>query len=260
MKRITRIPNPRALSKIAVATSVGLILAAASLVTVSLAPSSLAAQEPPAVEEDRVLEIGLIGAGSMGGPLGQLWADAGHDVIYSSRNPEELMDLVRSAAPRATAGYADAASHFGEVVVLAVPPSAVPQLGEDYGHLMEGKIVIDITNPRVDRDGEITNEWLEMGTGVAMAQYLPGARVVKAFNTLAAGMLTSEAHRDGELVGVPVAGDDDEAVETVMQLVRDAGFEPVYVGDLESASRFDRGTPVWVTGMTADEIREEMGL
>lgn len=260
MQRSAPIPNARKVFQLAVATAVGLALATGSPATGCLTAGSLAAQEPPAVQEDRVLQIGLIGAGSMGGPLGQLWAAAGHDIVYSSRNPEELMGLVRSAAPRAAAGYADAASHFGEVVVLAVPPSAVPQLGEDYGHLMQGKIVIDITNPRVDRDGEITNDWLEMGTGLAMSQYLPGARVVKAFNTLAAGMLTTEAHRDGELIGVPVAGDDDEAVETVMQLVRDAGFEPVYVGDLEEASRFDRGTSVWVTGMTADEIREELGL
>lgn len=236
--------------------------AATSLAVLALASAPLTAQEeqPIAEREGRSLRIGIIGSGSMGGPLGQLWAEAGHQVLYSSRHPGELMDLVESAAPRASAGYPDAAAHFGEVVLLAVPPSAVPQIGRDYGHLMEGKVVIDLTNPRVDRDGEIAEEWLEMGTGVAMAQYLPGARVVKAFNTLAASMLHEEAHRSGELVGVPVAGDDDEAVEITAQLVRDAGFEPVIVGPLERAREFDRGTDVWVTGMTADEIREALGL
>jgi 8-hydroxy-5-deazaflavin:NADPH oxidoreductase len=195
----------------------------------------------------------------MGGPLGRLWADAGHQVLYSSRNPGQLMDLVREAAPRASAGYPDAAAYFGDVVVLAIPPGAVPELGEDIGHLMEGKIVIDLTNPREDRDGPLTAEWLEMGTGLAMAQYLPGARVVKAFNALSAPMLR-EAHRAGEQLGIPIAGDDEDAVAVVTALVRDAGFEPVVVGPLESARRFDRGTPVWVTGMTARELRDALGL
>ncbi len=76
----------------------------------------------------------IIGAGAMGGPIGQLWAAAGHQVLYSSRNPDQLMELVRSAAPRASAGYPDAAAFFGEVVLLAVPPVAIPQIGEDFGH------------------------------------------------------------------------------------------------------------------------------
>ena len=138
--------------------------------------------------------IGIIGSGAMGGPMGLLWAEAGHEILYSSRNPDQLMELVRDAAPRASAGYADAAAFFGEVILLAVPPSAIPQIGEDYGHLMQGKVVIDISNPRADRDGvEITEEWLEMGTGLAMAEYLPGVRFVKAFNTLGSRMLGSES-------------------------------------------------------------------
>ncbi len=233
-----------------------------ALATVFLLVSTglpVAAQGTPTEPEGRSLRIGIIGSGTMGGPIGQLWADAGHQVLYSSRNPDQLMDLVRDAAPRASAGYPDAAAHFGEVILLAVPPSAVPQIGEDYGHLMEGKVVIDLTNPREDRDGLISNEWLEMGTGLAMAQYLSGARVVKAFNTLGSGML-GEAHRPGEWIGVPVAGDDAEAVEVAALLVRDAGFEPVVVGPLARASEFDRGTPVWVSGMTAAEVRAALGL
>lgn len=228
---------------------------AASLLAAAIPHTAVSGEDSGA----RSLEIGIIGAGDMGGPLGQLWAEAGHRIVYSSRNPHELMDLVAEAAPRASAAYPDAAADFGEVVLLAVPPSAVPGLGEDLGALLEDKIVIDITNPREDRDGPQTHEWLEMGTGLAMAQYLPGADVVKAFNTLGSFMF-EDAHRDGELIGVPVAGDNDESVEIVAGLVRDAGFEPVVVGPLESARLFDRGTDVWVTGMTAREIRAELGL
>ena len=206
------------------------------------------------------MRLGIIGSGNMGGPIGRLWAEAGHQVLFSSRNPEELMDLVRIAAPRASAGYADAAASFGEVVLLAVPPSAIPQIGEDYSHLMQGKVVIDLTNPRVNRDGPITNEWLEMGTGLAMAQYLPGVRLVKAFNTLPF-LLFDDANRSGERIGVPIAGDDEEALAIVALLVRDAGFDPVIVGPLARARDFDRSSRGnLVTGMTARQIRETLNI
>ena len=124
---------------------------------------------------------------------------------------------------------------------------------------MQGKVVIDLSNPRADRDGPLTDEWLEMGTGLAMAQYLPGVRLVKALNSLGSGMLANPI-RNGQRIGVPIAGDDDEAVDIVADLVRDAGLEPVIVGPLARASEFDRGSPVWVTGMSAREIREALNI
>jgi predicted dinucleotide-binding enzyme len=230
--------------------------------TASLAlssPAALSAQTPPAIAEGRALSIGIIGAGNMGGPLGTLLAAAGHRIVWATRNPEELMPLVQGAAPRASAGYASAAADFGDVVILAVPPSAIPELGQEIGPLLQGKIVIDITNPRLDRDGPITNDWLAMGTGLAMAQYLPGARMVKAFNTLGANMV-GNSETPGGRIGVPIAGDDAAAVATVRAIVRDAGFDPVVVGPLARAREFDRGTRVWVTGMTGAQVREALGL
>lgn len=75
-----------------------------------------------AAQQSRPLRIGVIGSGAMGAPLGLAWAAAGHQVLFSSRNPQELMDLVQQAAPRASAGYSDAAAYFGDVILLAVPP------------------------------------------------------------------------------------------------------------------------------------------
>jgi len=235
--------------------------AAAVLVLIALnTVAPLTAQPNAAAPPARPLRIGIIGAGNMGGPLGVTWAKAGHQVLWASRNPAELMPLVQQAAPRASAGYADAAAFFGDVVVLAVPPNAVPQLGQEIGSLLRGKLVIDMTNPRADRDGEEqTERWLEMGTGLAMAQYLPGARVVKAFNALGAPMLRDPAP-GGVRIGVPIAGDSAEDRERVATLVRDAGFEPVIVGPLARAKEFDRGTPVWVKGMNAQQLREALGL
>jgi predicted dinucleotide-binding enzyme len=233
---------------------------AAALTVLTVTASTLSAQAPVAEREGRALRIGIIGAGNMGGPLGVAWAQAGHQVVWSSRNPDQLMELVQAAAPRGAVGYPDAAAFFGDVIVLAVPPNAVEQLGRDYGHLMRGKIVIDITNPRADRDGEEqTARWLEMGTGLAMAQYLPDTRLVKAFNTLSARMLENPAP-NGVRIGIPIAGDDAEGRDVAVALVRDAGFEPVLVGALARAKEFDRGTPVWVSGMNAAEVRQALGL
>jgi predicted dinucleotide-binding enzyme len=201
----------------------------------------------------------MIGAGAMGAPIGLGLAAAGHQVVFSSRNPGELMELVQQAAPRASAGYSDAAAYFADVIVLATPPVAFEQLGRDYGELMRGKIVIDISNPRVDREGPITNEWLERGTGVSMAEFFPGARFVKAFNTVAPRNFANPL-RDGVRVGVPIASDDAEAAEITAQLVRDMGLDPVIVGPLTRAKEFDRGSPIWETGASAQEIREALRL
>jgi predicted dinucleotide-binding enzyme len=228
--------------------------------TVTVVPvAGQAVQSGQALQEGRALRIGIIGAGAMGAPLGLIWAEAGHQVMFASRNPEELMELVREAAPRASAGYADAAAYFADVIVLAVPPVAIPQLGEDFGDLMRGKILIDISNPRVDRDGEITNEWLEMGTGEAMAQYLPGTRFVKAFNTVNPRSFATP-ERDGVRIGVPIASDDEEASSITADLVRDIGLEPVIAGPLSRAKEFDRGSPIWETGASAQEIRETLNI
>ena len=237
-----------------------LALALALAFALALSSSPLFAQAGLAEQEGRALRIGIIGSGTMGGAIGLLWAEAGHQVLFSSRNPHELMDLVQSAAPRASAGYADAAAYFGDVILLAVPPGAIPQIGEDIGHLMQGKVVIDLTNPRADRDGPLTDEWLEMGTGLAMAQYLPGVRLVKAFNSLGARMLANPIGRSGEKIGVPIAGDDAEARDIVADLVRDTGLEPVIVGRLERAKEFDRGSPVWVSGQSAAQLRAALNL
>ncbi len=231
----------------------------ASAMALVLAFSPLSAQAGQAEREGRALRIGIIGSGTMGGAIGLLWAEAGHQILFSSRNPDQLMDLVQSAAPRASAGYPDAAAFFGDVILLAVPPGVIPQIGEDFGHLMQGKVVIDLSNPRADRDGPLTDEWLEMGTGLAMAQYLPGVRLVKAFNSLGARMLANPM-RDGARIAVPIAGDDYEARNIVADLVRDVGMDPVIVGPLARAREFDRGSPIWVTGASAQEIRETLNI
>ena len=206
------------------------------------------------------LRIGIIGSGRMGGAVGLRLAESGHEVLFSSRNPEQLDTLVEQASGRAHAGYPADAVAFGEVILIAVPYGALPQIGRDYAAAMAGKIGIDCGNPRADRDGPMADEAIARGTGIASAEYLPGTRLVRAFNAISSVEVSREAHRSGELIGVPIAGDDEEAVRTVVQLVRDVGFDPVIVGGLERAREFDRGTEVYVRGLTAVELRAALNL
>jgi predicted dinucleotide-binding enzyme len=214
----------------------------------------------PSWAQSKPLKIGFIGSGRQGGAMGILFAKAGHQVLFSSRHPEELKDLVAKAGPNAKAGLPQEAATFGDVVVIAVPYGVLPQVGKDYAALMKGKVVIELGNPREDRDGPMATDAKARGTGVASAEYLPGVKLVRAFNALSFVQVEKDAHRAGEKLGIPVAGDDPAAVKTVVQLVIDAGFDPVVTGNLSTAKWFDTGTPVYVKGMTAKQIRETLKL
>ena len=192
--------------------------------------------------------------------MGLRWAEAGHEILFSSRNPDQLTELVAQGGPNCRAGYPQEAAEFGEVILVAVPYAATPQIGRDYGDFMQGKVVIDCGNPYVQRDGEIAADALERGTGITSAEYLPGVRLVRAFNALSWREVQNEAHREGELIAIPIAGNDEEAVAVATQLVIDCGFDPVVVGGLDRARDFDQGTDVYVKGMTAREMREVLGL
>jgi len=207
------------------------------------------------------VRIGIIGSGMIGAALGRLWAEAGHQVIFSSRRPESLAHLVRSVGPSATSGTPAEAAQRGEVIVLAVPFSATPGLGAALAPHVAGKPLLDAGNPFPQRDGVVAVEARAggQGSGVYTARQFPGARVVKAFNTVYYKTLAEEAHREGERVGIPLAGDDAEAVAIAASLVRDAGFDPVVVGPLARSADFDPETAVWNTGMTAAQIRERLG-
>jgi predicted dinucleotide-binding enzyme len=208
----------------------------------------------------RPMKIGIIGAGKIGGTLAELWVKAGHEVLVSSRHPEQLQEMARSLGPKARAGTPREAAVFGDVVLISVPYGALPQVGKDLQKELKGKVVLDTGNPYPERDGEMAVEARRKGTGVASAEFLPGVRLVRAFNAINYRNLRSEAHRSGELVGIPIAGDDRQALDVAARLVRDAGFEPVVVGPLAKAKMFDVGSPVYTQLLTARELRARLGL
>ena len=231
----------------------GFLVAGGALV---LRPRRLRAQ----TMTTKPMKIGIIGSGRQGGAIGTLWAKIGHQVVFSSRNPDSLAGLVAAAGPDALAGTPAQAATFGDVVLIAVPYGALPQVGRDYAHLMKGKIVIDVGNPRVDRDGEVGKDGLARGTGVTSKEHLPGVRLVRALNALSFTQVTKESHREGEKLGIPIASDDQEAIAIAVQLVTDAGFDPVVVGGLARAKEFDAGTPVYVKGLTAVQLKAALKL
>ena len=206
------------------------------------------------------MKIGVIGAGHIGGTIGGLWTKAGHPVFFSSRHPAELQDLVARLGPLAEAGAVDQAIAFGDVVFVAVPYGALPQIGKDYGKSLAGKIVLDADNAVASRDGAIADEVERNGIGVTSQKYLPGARLVRAFDTLSYMIFEREANRAAPRLAVPIAGDDQEAVQVAAGLVRDAGFDPVEVGKLADASRFQRGAPGYGQNVSAAELRQKLSL
>jgi hypothetical protein len=209
---------------------------------------------------DSKMKIGIIGAGQIGSTIGGLWIKAGHPVFFSSRHPAELKDLVAGLGPLAQAGTVDQAIAFGDVVLMAVPYGAVPQIGRDYGKALAGKIVLDAGNAVASRDGAIADEAAHNGIGVTSQEYLPNARLVRAFNTLPYTIFANEANRPAPRLAVPIAGDDQEAVQTAARLVHDGGFDPVVVGKLADASRFQRGAPGYGQNVSAVALKQKLSL
>lgn len=206
------------------------------------------------------MRIGIIGCGNIGSALARHWIEAGHSLILSAKHQENAKRLAKQLGRQAFVGSALDAATQGEVVLLTVPLGQVPNLGNEVREALRGKIVMDTCNPYPERDGHYAEEVLKSGrgTGVWTASQIPGARVVRAFNSVYAEMFETQAHRKGQPVGVPLASDDEEGLKTVAALVRDAGFGPIIVGKLENGKLFDPGTPTYGSGLSDQELAAKL--
>ena len=228
-----------------------------NLLKASAAVALLAAIEWPshiAAAESKRMKIGMIGSGNVGSALGGVWARAGHQVMFSSRHLEDDQRLAAEIGRNARAGIPREAAEFGDVLVFAVPYGALPELGQTLRDSIKGKVVIDACNPFPRRDGEIAERAREKGAGLMSAELLPGARIVRAFNAIGADRM-SRAHEEPGRVGMPIAGDDEEALEIASRLIREIGYEPVHIGGLEMGRYLMPGTPL-AGERTPDEIRK----
>lgn len=204
--------------------------------------------------------IGFIGAGRVAGALARLAAHAGYDVVLSnSRGPETLAGLVEEIGTRARAATPGEAARAGDVVVVAVPVKA---LGELPVADLAGTTVVDTCNYYPQRDGSIPVLDEETTTTSELLQaLLPGAYVVKAFNSIAYTSLPmlARAPGDPERTALPVAGDEDPpeakaAKRAVIEMVERLGFHALDAGPLAEGWRFQRDTPAYGAPYSPDGL------
>ncbi len=201
------------------------------------------------------MKIGIIGSGRVGSAVGGAWVKAGHEVMFSSLNLDDDKKLAASLGGGARAGTTREAAAFGTVLLISVPYKALPSIGKDLGDLLKGKIVIDTSNPIVARDGDMAVTAREKGAGQSSQEFLPGARIVRAFNAIGYARMADAANQK-ERVGMPMAGDDQNAIATASALIRDVGYEPVLVGTLATMGKYlIPGTPL-AGERSPDEVRK----
>lgn len=204
------------------------------------------------------MKIGIIGSGNIGGNLGHHLAQAGHEVLFSSRHPEKLQGLVQKAGAHARAGTVQEAAQFGEVIVLSIPFGKIPEVAQEAGSLA-GKTLIDTTNPYEGRDGEIAakvKQDLNLRASQYTAQHFQQAHVVKAFNTIYYVNLRDKAFQpEGFRMAVPYAGDDTEAKKIVAQLLEDIGFDGVDIGNLSQSDVMEPDAILYNRVLHKDEVK-----
>jgi hypothetical protein len=229
-------------------------LEVAAAATAALALDGLPLSVRAASAATEKMKIGIVGSGSVGGTLGAVWVKTGHEVMFSSRNIEHDKALAAKLGPNARAGTPREAAAFGEVLMVSVPYRALPEVGKDLAGLIKGKVVIDTCNPFVSRDGEVATWARQKGAGLASAELLPGARIVRAFNAIGYTRMGA-AHEQPGRIGMPIAGDDAQAIAIASRLIRDIGYAPVLIGGLAMGKHLMPGTPL-AGERTPDEIRQ----
>ena len=205
------------------------------------------------------MNIGIIGAGHIGGTLTRRFSALGHQVfVANSRGPESLEGLARETGAKAVS--IQEAARSGEVVVVTIPEGHIPDLPRDlFAGVPDSVVVIDTGNYHPKRDGRID----EILAGTPESQWVErqlGRLVVKAFNNIYAQHLLENGRPAGSAgrIALPVAGDDPRAKQVVMELVDRLGFDAVDAGPLSESWRQQPGTPVYATDHDAEGVRKAL--
>ncbi|GAP94086.1 NADPH-dependent F420 reductase [Leptolyngbya sp. NIES-2104] len=197
------------------------------------------------------MKIGVIGAGGIGGTIGTLWAKAGHEIFFSSRNPEKLSELITSENTHA--GTVADAAKFADVILFACYYWTIDEALSAAGSL-DGKILIDATNPYMREDGKI-HRVPDASSGLELTAKLPNTKVVKAYNTLPTATFANEAHQS-EPYAVFYCGDDSEAKAIVAQLIADSGFAGVDIGDMTQVTHQEPGGVLYNHPMSIEQAQK----
>ena len=203
------------------------------------------------------MRIGLIGAGNIGGTLARHFVRVGHDVVLSnSRGPESLSELTAELGGQAQAATAADTARSCDVVVVSVPFGRYRELPSDG---LAGKVVIDTNNYYPQRDGHFEQlDSDDTTSSELLQQHLPAARVVKAFNAIRWQHLRDYGRPAGDpaRIGIPVSGDDEDAKQTVAELIDQVGFDAVDAGPLaEGGRKHQPGTSAYAADLRTDELR-----
>ena len=206
------------------------------------------------------MKIGVIGAGAIGRTYATLWSAAGHDIVLSSRNPQDLGPVAQALGDRVRIGTPAEAARSGDVVLLAVNYGTLDQAIEAMRPHVRDKLVIDATNPlrRVDGGGVERVLPDDAVAGPVTAAKLPEARIAKALTTLWTGHVEQHANVETPTVAMPLAADDPADRSTVAGLIRDAGLVPVDLGTLALSRPLDPPSSIWNVVLTAEELQDRV--
>jgi len=188
------------------------------------------------------MKIGIVGTGHMGGALGKLWAEKGHQVFFGSRQPEKAQELAAQVGHGAQGGSVPQAAGYGEVLLLAVPWKAAQETIQAMGNL-DGKVLIEIVNGVDMQKGPA----LGFTTSIAeqIAAWAPGARVINAFNSIGYRTLL-DPNFNGQPAALFYCGDDPGAKASTAQLGAEIGLAPVDCGPLWMARQLEPVAFLWI--------------
>ncbi len=179
------------------------------------------------------MKIGIIGSGNMGRSLGILWAEQGHEVFFGSRTTKKGKEVAEIAGQTTQGGSNDEAAAFGEVLLYTVRGVHPTEVFSSTS-VLDNKILIDCNNQEIPENFDypaITQSLAEK-----LATEVPNAKVVKAFNTMAQELFElAPTPLKNYNVSVFVAGDDESAKQTVIQLAQEIGFQAINCGELRHA-------------------------
>lgn len=204
--------------------------------------------------------IGIIGAGRVGTALARRALEAGYEVrLATARPPADLELMLEFVAPGAKAGTIEAVAAESDILVLALPLSRYRSLPPD---LFVGRIVVDAMNYWAPTDGALPEFERGLSSTEVLAGHLEGARLVRSFNHMGYHEIDGAARRSGdpERRALAVAGDDPSARRVVAAFIDRIGFDPVDVGGLSAAGRFDVGTPIFGAPLGAQAMRAALAV
>ncbi len=194
---------------------------------------------------DRAATIAILGAGNVGASLGRIWSGRGREIIFGASDPKSVriaQVLARMPGKARAVSHAEAARSAG-VVVLSVPWQAAKDVLAAAGAL-DGKILVDCTNP-LEPDLSGLHLGLTTSAAESVAEWAPGAEVVKAFNTIGAACFGA-AEFGGQRADGFYCGDSAAAKDTVRVLIEEAGLNPVDVGGLKQARLLEPLAMLWI--------------